>query len=158
MSAADLLTQLATLGVTLTAPAADRLVYRAPRGVLTPDLLQAMREAKAALCALLRPPAPVCAADYRVWVTGKIPSSSMLTTPLPEPIYHDGPSPPQTSLGRPCTVKGCKPTDLFPTGQPASRYYRPSGVCVQCYARLDKRTSEKGFSHGVQSQQRLFDW
>ena len=85
--------------------------------------------------------------DYRrflTWQTGKVPASAqMMAGPLPEPLYHDVPSPPETAQGPPCPAKGCKPTATFGSGQPASLYYTRTGLCVACQERvkIEWRTS-----------------
>ncbi|MFL6197470.1 MAG: condensation domain-containing protein, partial [Thermoanaerobaculia bacterium] len=56
MSAAQLLDDLSRLGVQIWAEG-DLLRYRSPRGALTPDLLDRLRESKTALLGLLRRPA-----------------------------------------------------------------------------------------------------
>ena len=58
MTAAELLAELRRRGVKLTVNG-DRLRYEAPRGALTPELLEAMRQHKPELLRLLsRPPIP----------------------------------------------------------------------------------------------------
>ena len=55
MTPLDLLQQLHALGVMLTPYPDGTLRYKAPKGVLTPELLDAIRQHKAALLALLTP-------------------------------------------------------------------------------------------------------
>jgi hypothetical protein len=44
---------------------------------------------------------------------------------------------PTIRCGPPCRRKHCRPTVSFlPSHRPGSLYYRPSGLCVACYARL----------------------
>jgi hypothetical protein len=165
MTALDLFHSLHAQGISLT-PSPDGTVrYRAPKGALTPTLLDTMRQHKAALHALAeaaeerttlqqdRPPlvAPVLpavepplAADgpsLRQWVTGQIPDTATrpLLAPLPPPTYHDVPSPPQTYWGKPCTVHACQRTD--PTATRTLRF-APSALCVACWQRLDKTTTQ----------------
>ena len=58
MTAAELLRELRRRGVKLTVNG-DRLRYEAPRGALTPELLEAMRQHKPELMRMLaRPPIP----------------------------------------------------------------------------------------------------
>ncbi len=66
MTPTALLDRLRALGVEVRAEG-DKLRYRAPAGVLTPDLRQAIREHKAALLELLRPatPSPPAACTVR---------------------------------------------------------------------------------------------
>jgi hypothetical protein len=59
-----------------------------------------------------------------------------LLTPWPVPIYHDIPSQPVLRIGPLCVVQTCMPTvSLWPSQQPASVRYHPTGICVACYAR-----------------------
>ena len=59
-----------------------------------------------------------------------------LLTPWPVPLYHDTPSLPAMRIGPLCTVQVCGPTvSLWPSGQPASVRYHPTGVCVACHTR-----------------------
>lgn len=53
MTTLDLLQQLRALGVVLTPYPDGTLRYKAPKGVLTPDLLDALRQHKATLFALV---------------------------------------------------------------------------------------------------------
>ena len=55
MTATETLAELRSLGVVLE-PAEDKLKYRAPKGVLTPELRQAMTEYKVEILALLTAP------------------------------------------------------------------------------------------------------
>jgi hypothetical protein len=57
-------------------------------------------------------------------------------TPWPAPISHDTPTPPLRQIGALCTVQGCTPTvSLWPSRQPASVRYHPTGLCVACHER-----------------------
>lgn len=67
-----------------------------------------------------------------------------LLTPWPPPIYHDRPSLPRLTIGALCRVKACQPTvSRWPSRQPASVRYEPSGLCVACYARLQRAWKRK---------------
>jgi hypothetical protein len=78
--------------------------------------------------------------SLRQWVTGQIPdkSETVITTPLPEPLYHDTPSIPETYWGKPCMVKACAKADKDTT---RSLRFRPSGLCVACWQRWDKHVT-----------------
>jgi hypothetical protein len=89
------------------------------------------------------PAPPAAPPEYRTWTPGKVPAGSLLAVPLPPPTVHDTPSPPRQTLGPPCRNKRCGPTATGADGQPASWYYRPSGICVRCYARWDKHPLEE---------------
>jgi hypothetical protein len=153
MTASDLLTYLEGRRVRLTPTPQLGLHYRAPRGVLTLVLVGILKACKAPLVQLLTTgedlPLPahvtVPETDYSrflTWQTGKVPANAVLMVQkLPEPKYYDAPSPARTSKGRPCPKKKCPPTAQFTDGQPASLYFRPSGVCVSCWQRWDKRGS-----------------
>jgi hypothetical protein len=69
MTARDLLAALQEHGVELMA-AGDRLRYRAPKGVLTNELRQMMREYKTALLQILRPEVPIAKAPGQTPVDG----------------------------------------------------------------------------------------
>ena len=59
-----------------------------------------------------------------------------LLTAWPAPRYHDTPSLPAMRIGPLCTVQACAPTvSLWPSQQPASVRYYPTGLCVACYER-----------------------
>ena len=58
MTALALLQQLYTLRMVLTPYPDGTLRYKAPKGVLTPQLLDAMRQHKVALLAMLTPERP----------------------------------------------------------------------------------------------------
>jgi hypothetical protein len=83
----------------------------------------------------------------RQWVTGLLPDTAQmaLLTPLPAPLYHDTPSPPQTSWGTRCPVKACRRADPAAT---RSLRFRPSGICVMCWQRWDKRTTSEDSAAG----------
>ena len=55
MTALDLFQEMHVLGVILTPYPDGTLRYKAPKGVLTPELLDAIRQHKAALLAMLTP-------------------------------------------------------------------------------------------------------
>ncbi|SRR5712691_6059085 len=133
MTAVELFDELQERGVVLTPEPEGKLHYRAPAGVLTPFLREAMRQHKPALLALLASGVP----SLRQWVTGATLTTQTVgvVTVLP-PIYHDTPSTPTTSVGAPCSVQACRPTTRNQAGEPASTYFHPSGLCVGCYARL----------------------
>jgi hypothetical protein len=83
-------------------------------------------------------PPPAVQADaparsYRQWVTGRVPQTATipLAEPLPEPRYHDKPSPCKTYRGMPCTVKACKGNQ--------TRFW-PTRLCVACWTRSVKVT------------------
>ena len=146
---------LERLQVQLTLTPELELRYRAPRGVMTHVLQGTIKTCKGPLVQLLLTgkdaPLPkgvsLPETDYRrflTWQTGKVPASAqMMAGPLPEPLYHDVPSPPETAQGPPCPAKGCKPTATFGSGQPASLYYTRTGLCVACQERvkIEWRTS-----------------
>jgi hypothetical protein len=156
MTARELFYFLLNAGALLTTAPEGKLTRRAPKGVLTPTLVDEMRTHKAALFVLmaaseaptvvLRETLPSNAApdapSYRTWVTGSVPNTATaaLAAPLPPPRYHDTPSPPKTYVGAPCNVKKCSPNATYPSGRAASLQYRPSGLCVACYGRLNNRT------------------
>jgi hypothetical protein len=136
MTPLALLHHLQASGVELTPSPDGSLRCRAPQGVLTPPLVEAMRMAKAALVALLTegpPQAATVAPDYRQWQTGRVPQTStgIITAPLPPPKYHDTPKPCRTSIGRPCPKKACK-------GHRTR--FSPSGLCTSCWERAKKIT------------------
>jgi hypothetical protein len=147
MTASDVLTYLEQLGVVLTLKPDGGLHYRAPRAVMTFVIKGLIKTCKAPLTALLvtgedlELPRGVSLpeTDYRrflTWQTGRVPASAqMMAGALPEPIYHDEPTPSETFLGRPCTTKACHPQTTFRSGEPASLYYRRSGICLRCNAR-----------------------
>ena len=137
MTAPELLDHLQDMGVALSLAPEGQLRCLAPRGVLTPALAEALREAKAALVALLAeesatPPEPM--RSYRQWRSGHIPQTAKIpmAEPLPEAKYSDKPSPCKTYVGRPCTVKAC-------TGN-RTRFW-PTRMCTQCWTRLPKTTT-----------------
>jgi hypothetical protein len=135
------------LQVQLTLTPDGQVHYRASRGVMTLVLKGLIKTCKAPLTQLfatgedLELPRGVSlpAVDYRhflTWQTGKAPASAqMMTGALPEPLYYDQPTPSETRLGPPCTTKCCGATTTFRSGQPASEYYRRSGLCVACNQR-----------------------
>jgi hypothetical protein len=143
MTPADLFQQLLDLCVELTLLPDGGVRVKAPTGALTQDMLDAMRACKPALAVLVRPAHATPQAPLRQWVTSGWPDTA--TTPmgkaLDAPKYHDVPQEPRTSLGWACPVKRCKPTGYSPSGRPLSLYYRPSGLCVACFARLPARKS-----------------
>jgi hypothetical protein len=158
MTNVDVVQYLGGLRVRLTPLPDGQLGYRAPKGVLTLVLKGLIKTCRAQLYALLTTgeeldlpngvtfPATAYT-RFRTWQTGKVPANGQLmTTKLPEPTYHDHPSPALTYKGRPCPKKTCKTTATFLNGQPASTYFRPSGLCVACWERWEKRTTteEKG--------------
>jgi hypothetical protein len=152
--ASELLRSLDVLSVVLSPLPDGRLHYRAKKGAITLVLQGLVKTCRAPLWHLLTtgedtelpkkvtlPPTDY--SIYRTWQTGKVPAVPYPMGPLPEPKYHDTPSPPRTSKGPPCTKKQCKPTTTFSDGRPASLYFRPSGLCVACWERLDKTTKEE---------------
>jgi len=133
MTAVELYHELQERGVVLTPAPEGTLRYRAPTGVLTPFLREAMRQHKPALLALVAPGTP----SLRQWVTGAtLTTQTQGVLTLPSPIVHDVPSPPETHVGPLCAVQACRPTTRNQAGEPASTYFHPSGLCVGCYARL----------------------
>jgi hypothetical protein len=137
MTAHELLEHLQGAGIELSLAPEGMLRCRAPQGVLTPPLADAVRLVKAELVALLTeppPPVPAPARSYRQWVTGHIPQTATipLAEPLPEPAYHDKPSPCRTYVGRPCAKKVCKGN--------RSRFW-PSQTCTVCWQRAQKVTN-----------------
>jgi hypothetical protein len=72
--------------------------------------------------------------DFREWCTGRIPSTALmpLKAPLPEPKYHDTPSPCKTYIGRPCPKKACKGHRV---------HFSRSGLCTSCWERAKKVTT-----------------
>jgi len=97
--------------------------------------VESLRAAKAELLGLLTAPQPaVPARSYRQWVVGRVPqtATSPLAEPLPEPLYHDKPSPCKTYRGKPCPVKACKGNQ--------TRFW-PTRMCVRCWQRAKKVTT-----------------
>ena len=154
MTARDVLEYLDRLQVQLTLTPLGKLRYRAPCGVMTHVLQGTLSTCRAALTHFLTTgedaPLPkgvtLPETDYSrflTWQTGKVPASAQLMTgPLPEPLYHDVPSPPETVKGLPCSTKCCTPTEAFSSGQPASLYYTRTGLCVACYERVNSEWLE----------------
>jgi hypothetical protein len=152
VNTSDVLSYLDQLQVGLTLTPEGQLHYRAPKGVMTFVLKGLIKTCRVQLYALLTTgeeldlPKGVTfpATDYtrfRTWQTGKVPANGQLmTTQLPEPTYHDTPSAALTDKGRPCQKKKCQPTETFSNGQPASLYFRPSGLCVACWEGWEKTT------------------
>ena len=148
MTALDVLAYLQQLRVRLTLTPALGLRYRAPKGVMTRVLMGTIKACQAEVTRLLvtgeDTPLPtgmrLPERDYSrflTWQTGKVPASAQLmASPLPEPLYHDVPSPPETVTGRACPTKCCQPTTTVTSGHPASLYYKHTGLCVACYARV----------------------
>ena len=148
MTALDVMCYLEKLKVRLTLTPELVLRYKAPRGVMTHVLLGTLKTCKEPLVQLLLTgedtPLPrgisLPATDYSrflTWQTGKVPASAQLMAgPLPAPVYHDTPSPPETVQGPPCSTKCCQPTTAVSNGRPASLYYKRTGLCVACYARI----------------------
>src|SRR5262249_7976971 len=73
-------------------------------------------------------PAPIVFPDFREWRTGNVPSTALapMKVPLPEPKYHDHPSPCKTYIGARCRMKACK-------GH-RTRFW-PSRMCTCCWER-----------------------
>ena len=153
MTTADLVTYLEQLHVQMTPTDAGTIKYRAKAGTLTLVLQGLLKTCTSQLYALLTTgkdldlPKGVTfpALDFSqflTWRTGKVPANGQLmTVKLDAPTYHDTPSPARTYLGKPCTKKKCTPTAAISNGQPASRYFAPSGLCVACWERWEKTTT-----------------
>jgi hypothetical protein len=89
MTATALLDELRTKGVHLTVEG-ERVAVDAPRGALTDDLRQAIRQHKAALLALLVQPAPATDAPATAPSTPE-PCTHQAHVPLPPPPYPGRP-------------------------------------------------------------------
>jgi hypothetical protein len=72
-------------------------------------------------------------------------------TPWPAPTYHDTPSLPMIRVGPLCTVQACMPTvSRWPSRQPVSLRYHPTGLCVACHERRVaewKRHAQRKVTH-----------
>ena len=167
MTALDVLAYLEKARIRLTLTTEWTLHYRAPRGVMTRVLKGTITSCQDQIIHLLRTgedgelPKGVSLpeTDYRrflTWQTGKVPASAqMMAGPLPEPTYHDVPSPPETVKGPPCPTQCCKPTTTCASGAPASLYYKHTGLCVACYERVQSQWLESR-SQGDDGDLRLF--
>ena len=147
MTARDLAVSLQALGVRMRPEADGRITYQAKHGVLTLVLQGVLKTCRQPLWVLLTggedtalpTGVSVPVTDYRqfrTWVTGKAPAGYTLKAPT----VHDVPSEPRTYLSKPCPTQKCAPTDTFKNGNPASRYFAPSGICVACWNKCDKHT------------------
>jgi hypothetical protein len=155
MTARELLGALEPLGVRLTPAPDGRLAYVATPGALTLVLQGVLKTCKKPLWTLLTTgedselPKNVSLpatdfSQFRTWQTGTVPANGrLIATALDAPTYHDTPSEPRTYVGKPCPKKVCKPTTTFKDGKPASVYFAPSGICVACWERWDKQTTEE---------------
>ena len=87
------------------------------------------------------PPAPpgLFASSYRAWITGTVPPWKLGVGVLPAPTVHDVPHPPVTLQGQACPKQVCR--EAHRPGAPWLWYY-PSGQCVACWERADKRTTD----------------
>ena len=167
MTALDVMCYLERRKVRLTLTPELQLRYRAPRGVMTRVLRGAITACKEPLIHLLTTgedhPLPkgvsLPETDYSrflTWQTGTVPASAQLMAgPLPAPAYHDGPSPVETVKGLPCPTKCCPPTTTFRSGQPASLYYKRTGLCVACYERV-RRSGWRREGPADEGELRLF--
>jgi hypothetical protein len=161
MTVQDLLAQIDEAGIALAPGYGDRVSftgdvrdpldkrgavlttveYVAPAGALTPERRRRLVRAKEQLLLLLAARAqPVTVAPrpepsvFRRWVTGKTPT----TYQLPPPKYTTTRHEPVTYVGEACTTKACQ-KQQGPT-EGSLRFF-PSGLCVACWERLDKRTT-----------------
>ena len=73
---------------------------------------------------------------WRLWVTGRAPQGVQLAAP----VFHDVPHVPATTWGPLCRTHACRKQDPLAT---RSLRFRPSGICVRCWQRWDKRYSER---------------
>jgi hypothetical protein len=71
---------------------------------------------------------------WRLWATGQAPNGVV----LPPIVGQDTPTPPATAWGKLCTVKACRKRDPQAT---KSLRFQPSGLCVACWQRWDKRVT-----------------
>ena len=140
MTALDVMCYLERLKVQLTLTPELELRYRAPRGVMTHVLQGTLKTCKGPLVQLLltgkAAPLPkgvsLPETDYRqflTWQTGKVPECAAHGRPLPEPQYHDVPSPPETAKGQPCPTQGCQPTTTFARATRESVLHMDRALC-----------------------------
>jgi hypothetical protein len=154
MMASDLVLYLGRVPLTLEPLEGGRIKCRGKKGALTLVLTGLVKDFRQPLWQLLTTGEDsempkgffLPATDYsvfRTWRTGTVPANARLMyEPLPVPTCHCTPSAVQTFLGKPCSKKKCKLTETFKDGTPASRYFQHSRVCVACWERLDKRTTD----------------
>jgi hypothetical protein len=148
MTAAAVLRLAEAQGITLAPDQDGNLTYLTQDGDVPRQLRALIRGQKAALVALLKAriqPMPAtyqspAASVYRRWVTGSTPGQ-FGTYKLEAPKYQTTRHEPVTYWGERCAYQACQ-TSVSAAGQ--SRRFFPSGLCVSCWERADKRvTSEE---------------
>jgi hypothetical protein len=145
MTAESLLQLLEEMGIVLALDQDGNIDYLTADGPLPPKLRTLMRTHKPALASLLharRPPMPETyqspeASVYRRWVTGST-LGQFGTYRLEAPIYQTTRHEPVVYWGEACTYKACQKS-VSTAGQ--SRRFFPSGLCVSCWERADKRVT-----------------
>jgi len=159
MTAVELYEHATTRGVRMTLAEDGSVRCKAPQGILTPELVTALRAVKDELAAYLyrlaQPPDgastiipqvdnpyPFATRSWRTWVTGSTPAMGL--PPLPEPTYRDVPTPCKTYLGYPCETKACQwLVGTLPSGRQVSLRFAPSRLCVGCWCRAKKHTTRE---------------
>ena len=136
---------LEEMGIVLALDQDGNIDYLTQDGPLPPKLKALMRAHKPALVSQLHArthPMPEtyqspAASPYRRWVTGATPGQ-FGTYKLEAPTYQTTRHEPVTYWGEACTKKACQKA-VSAAGQ--SLRFFPSGLCVSCWNRADKRVT-----------------
>jgi hypothetical protein len=172
VTAAEIYAHASTLGVRITLAEDGTVRCKAQQGLLTPELVQALRAMKEELRAYLQAwaqppeaaqaviprgdaPNPFAGRSWRTWVTGNIPATGLLVTAvLQEPKYRDVPTPPKTFLGLACSTKPCKQyQETLPSGRVVSRRFAPTTQCIHCRTSLWKEQERRAKKQGIYEEE-----